>query len=87
MISLFAQAGWKLPVSKATMFIWAPIPSEYENSESFARDLLQKTGILVTPGTSFGPEGERFIRIALVQNEQVIAEAADRLTESGLFLN
>lgn len=87
MISLFAQAGWKLPVSKATMFIWAPIPSEYENSESFARDLLQKTGILVTPGTSFGPEGERFIRIALVQNEQVIAKAADRLTESGLFLN
>lgn len=84
-IDLFAQAGWKLPVSKATMFIWAPIPEDYENSEQFARDLLLKTGIMVTPGTSFGSQGERFIRIALVQNEKVISEAAERLAESSMF--
>ena len=67
------------------MFIWALIPEQYKDCEQFAQELLKRTGIVVTPGTSFGPEGKRYVRIALVQDEQDILEAAKRLQTSGLF--
>lgn len=86
MVQVCQEAGWTLPVPQATMFIWAPVPKQYKDGEEFARILLQKSGLLVTPGRSFGPGGERFIRIALVQPESVIEEAGRRLHESGLFL-
>lgn len=84
MVEAFKDAGWKLDPSKATMFIWAPVPAAYEDSNAFAKDLLEKTGIVVTPGTSFGKEGKRFVRLALVENDDVIKEAARRLKESGI---
>lgn len=85
MIELFAKAGWSLPCPPATMFIWAPIPETSESSLQFATELLKKTGILVTPGISFGSQGDRYVRLALVQSKETIMEAARRLSESRFF--
>lgn len=81
----FAQAGWNLQLTLATMFIWAKIPDEYEDSYAFAKDLLLKTGVLVTPGLAFGQEGNRYVRLALVTEDQTIIEAAKRFKEVGFF--
>jgi LL-diaminopimelate aminotransferase len=81
----FGQAGWKIKPSGATMFLWANVPQGKDDVE-FAKELLEKTGIVVTPGSSFGKAGKGYVRIALVQNENQIKEAARRLKESGLFL-
>ena len=81
----FAQAGWKIDPPKATMFAWAAIPKTFPSSQEFALALLEKTGVLVTPGSGFGPSGEGYVRLALVQDEDVILEAADRIAKSGLF--
>ena len=81
----FHEAGWEVDAPKATMFMWAQIPQGYENSESFALALLKKTGVLVTPGTEFGRLGERFVRIALVQSEEVIEKAIQAVKETEFF--
>ncbi|MEY8542402.1 pyridoxal phosphate-dependent aminotransferase [Dubosiella newyorkensis] len=87
LIQRFANSGWTIPKSAATMFLWAPIPACYENSLEFSKQLLKQCGIIVTPGLSFGKEGERYVRIALVVNEEQIEEAAKRIQEarSSLF--
>lgn len=82
----FQSAGWKIPLSQATMFLWAPIPDTYKDSVAFTKALLKETGIIVTPGESFGPEGRRFVRIALVQDEQAIEEAVRRLKQTEFFV-
>lgn len=79
------EAGWMVDAPKATMFMWAQIPDQYENSEAFALDLLKKTNVLVTPGTEFGSLGERFVRLALVQSEEVIEKAVSVIKKSGFF--
>lgn len=79
------EAGWMVDAPKATMFMWAQIPDQYENSEVFALELLKKTNVLVTPGTEFGSLGERFVRLALVQSEEVIEKAVKVIQESGFF--
>lgn len=79
------EAGWDVDAPKATMFMWAEIPSQYEDSEVFAYDLLKKTGMLVTPGTEFGELGRKFVRIALVQSEEIIEKALISVKESGFF--
>lgn len=81
----FSQAGWSIELSNATMFIWAKIPDEYEDSYAFAKDLLFKTGVLVTPGLAFGQEGKRYVRLALVIEDQTIIEAARRFQQSNFF--
>lgn len=75
-------AGWDIPVPKATMFVWAPIPVGW-TSRQFSRKILLNTGVVVIPGDAFGQEGEGFVRIALVQEEARLIEAAQRI---GLFL-
>ena len=79
------EAGWDVDAPKATMFMWAEIPSQYEDSEVFAYDLLKKTGMLVTPGTEFGELGRKFVRIALVQSEEIIEKALISVKESRFF--
>lgn len=83
----FGKAGWKLTLPQGTMFLWARIPDEFEDSLAFARELLWQTGILVTPGTAFGQEGKRYVRLALVVSNLTIRKAADRLRETGFFEN
>ncbi|MEY8309945.1 aminotransferase class I/II-fold pyridoxal phosphate-dependent enzyme [Erysipelotrichaceae bacterium 51-3] len=85
LIDQFARAGWKIDPVKATMFVWAPIPDQYADSSEFMNVLLEKAGVLTNPGTSFGKEGERFVRLALVRSDEEVAEAARRIAQSGLF--
>lgn len=66
------EAGWHMEKPAGTMFVWAPIPDSYQDSESFVADLLDKTGVLVTPGSAFGPSGEGYVRMALVQSEDTM---------------
>jgi LL-diaminopimelate aminotransferase len=76
LIKSFKEIGWSIPKSPATMFIWAPIPKRYSTSVEFTFDLLEKTGIIVVPGSSFGDMGEGYVRLALVQSEEKILKAA-----------
>jgi len=77
-LSKLAEYGWQIPFSKATMFVWAPIPHCY-TSRQISREILHDTGVVVIPGDAFGSEGEGFVRIALVQPEDRLIEAADRI--------
>lgn len=81
-----AVAGWHIASCKSTMFLWAQIPEGYGSSEEFALNLLKCSGMLVTPGSSFGAYGEGFVRIALVQSDEVIEQALQTLMESRFFL-
>jgi alanine-synthesizing transaminase len=72
--SKLSQAGWDVPPPKATMFVWAPIPTE-EPSQAFAVRLLREAHVAVSPGSGFGADGEGHVRFALVENEQRIAQA------------
>ena len=81
-----AAAGWHIASCKSTMFLWAQIPEGYGSSEEFALNLLKCSEMLVTPGSSFGAYGEGFVRIALVQSDEVIEQALQTLKESRFFL-
>ncbi len=85
LIDAFKQAGWSIDPVKSTMFVWAPIPDSYEDSLDFMNDLLEKTGVLVNSGSSFGVQGKRFVRLALVRSDEEVAEAANRIQQSGLW--
>lgn len=74
----FNDIGWKVERPKASMYIWAPVPTE-QSSFDFTVSLLQNTGIAVIPGSAFGACGEGYIRIALVQPEDRLEEAVDRI--------
>lgn len=73
-------AGWPATKPKATMFIWTKIPEGYGSSVEFARDLLDKAGVVVIPGTAFGEMGEGYVRMALVHPDERLDEAVDRIT-------
>lgn len=79
--------GWALPSPEATMFIWARLPDAYGSkgeagsSRRFAHDLLLRTGVAVIPGDAFGSQGEGYVRIALVEEEERLLEAARRIGE------
>ena len=79
------KIGWNVPDSQGTMFIWAKIPEGYESSADFCIRLMERTGVIVTPGSAFGSEGEGYVRMALVVDEQMIAEIIRVLDESGIF--
>ncbi|HIX66314.1 MAG TPA: aminotransferase class I/II-fold pyridoxal phosphate-dependent enzyme [Candidatus Anaerotruncus excrementipullorum] len=81
----FSRIGWKMEKPVATMFVWAPLPEGYTNSMEFATQLLQKAGVLVTPGSAFGPSGEGYVRLALVQGEEAMAWAIDSVQKSGIL--
>lgn len=81
----FDAIGWKMPRSKATMFVWAQLPEGFTDSAEFCKQLLAETGVLVTPGASFGPSGEGHIRIALVRSEEEMRRAAELIRESGFL--
>ncbi|GAB6180743.1 LL-diaminopimelate aminotransferase [Desulfotomaculum defluvii] len=74
----FGKLGWQMPKPQASMFVWAPIPPRYKSSMEFCLEFLEKTGILMVPGNAFGEQGEGYVRIALVQKEEVLLEALER---------
>lgn len=73
-----AALGWSMPRPNASMFVWAPLPEGYTSSRQFALELLEKAGVLVIPGLAFGETGEGYVRIGLVQEESLLAEAVER---------
>ncbi|MGH6768142.1 MAG: LL-diaminopimelate aminotransferase [Xanthobacteraceae bacterium] len=74
----FGRAGWTIPAPRASMFAWAPIPEPFRplGSVEFSTLLVEKAEVAVSPGTGFGERGEGYVRIALVENEQRIRQAA-----------
>ncbi len=81
LVESFARAGWEVPSPPATMFAWAPIPEQFKHlgSLEFSKLVLQKSGVAVSPGIGFGEYGDDHVRIALVENEQRIRQAARNL--------
>ena len=71
-----AQAGWHMDKPRATMFVWAPVPKNFSTSEEFVELLLERSNVLVTPGNAFGPSGEGFVRMALVQTAETMRQVA-----------
>ncbi len=78
LVDCFARAGWPVPEPSATMFAWAPIPEKFRHlgSLEFSKLLVEKADVAVSPGVGFGEHGEGYVRIALVENEQRIRQAA-----------
>ena len=81
LIDAFDRVGWHVPAPEATMFAWAPIPEPFKKlgSLEFSKLLLQEADIAVSPGIGFGEYGDTHVRIALVENEQRIRQAARNL--------
>jgi alanine-synthesizing transaminase len=78
LVDSFGRAGWQVPAPRASMFAWAPLPEPFGaiGSIEFATLLVEKAGVAVSPGIGFGEYGEGYVRIALVENEQRIRQAA-----------
>ncbi len=78
LVESMQRCGWDIPLPKATMFAWAPIPDKFikKGSLYFAKLLLKKAALAVSPGIGFGSNGEGFVRISLVENKQRIRQAA-----------
>ena len=81
MVESFAQAGWNIPAPHASMFAWAPLPERFRSMSSleFSKLLIEKADLAVAPGEGFGEHGEGYLRLALVENEQRIRQAARNL--------
>ncbi|HVC25783.1 MAG TPA: aminotransferase class I/II-fold pyridoxal phosphate-dependent enzyme [Acidimicrobiales bacterium] len=79
-----ARIGWDVPRPKGTMFVWAPIPEQYRElgSLEFAKFLVSDAKVATSPGVGFGPGGDGFVRFALIENEQRIAQAMRTLRRS-----
>jgi alanine-synthesizing transaminase len=78
MVDAFTRAGWPIPAPAATMFAWAPIPEQFRKlgSLEFSKLLVEKADVAVAPGIGFGEYGDDYVRIALVENEHRIRQAA-----------
>ncbi len=81
----FGKAGLPVKLSTGSMFMWTRIPEKFKNSNDFVVELMEKTGVIVTPGSAFGAEGEGYIRIALTHTTDEIKEAAKAIKDSGMF--
>jgi aspartate/methionine/tyrosine aminotransferase len=77
--------GWDISKPEGSMFLWAEVPNGYSSSRDFAVDLINRAGVVVTPGSAFGQWGEGYVRIALVQPEDVLKQAAANIEKSGIF--
>jgi len=78
LVDSFSRAGWDVPPPPATMFAWSPIPEKFRHlgSLEFSKLLLEKADVAVAPGVGFGEHGDEYVRIALVENEHRIRQAA-----------
>src|SRR5579872_3014760 len=81
LVESFGRAGWDIPAPRASMFAWAPLPEPFRTLDTieFSTLLIEKAEVAVSPGIGFGEHGEGYVRIALVENEQRIRQAARNL--------
>ena len=77
--------GWDVPDSHGSMFVWAPLPEGRTDSMAFCMELIEKAGVICTPGASFGPSGEGYVRFALTLPVERIAQAVQAIADSGLI--
>ncbi len=83
LIEGLAELGWDVPKSRATMYLWVPCPVG-TNSTDFALDVLQQTGVVVTPGNAFGVGGEGYVRISLIAECDRLGEALRRFKQANI---
>ena len=79
----FRSLGWRASPSKGSMFLWLPVPAGFK-SQQWTEHLMDRAGVVVTPGNAFGPGGEGFFRVSLIAHEDVLADAIDRLRDAGI---
>ena len=79
------EIGWNVPDSQGSMFVWAKIPKGFESSEKFVLELMEKSGVIVVPGTAFVSLGEGYVRFAQVYPVEVIEEAVKAIADSGIL--
>ena len=77
--------GWERPNAHGSMFVWAKLPAARTDSMAFCEELMEKTGVIVTPGASFGPSGEGYVRMALVLPPAGIREAVEAIRAAGIL--
>src|SRR5207302_7819979 len=75
---VFNALGWKVTPPKATFYVWAPVPQDYD-SISFAGHVLDQVGVNITPGVGFGPHGDGYFRLSVTAPDRRLDEALDRL--------
>lgn len=81
--TLQEKLGWEIFEPGGAMYLWVPAPSKYDgDGTKFAHDLLKEVGVVTTPGVAFGSEGKSYVRIALVQPEDKLKEALDRIVKA-----
>lgn len=81
----FRSIGWNVPDSEGSMFVWAPIPDHYSNSVEFCMELMERSGLICTPGSAFGSLGEGHVRFALVQPVEKIQEIVKAVDACGIL--
>lgn len=88
MVAGFKRLGWpieELNPPKATFYLWLPIPRNYTSCEKFASDVLEKSGVVLVPGTAFGKTGEGFVRLSLVTPKHELEEVINRMEQDGFL--
>lgn len=83
LVAGFKSLGWPAAASRGTMFVWLPIPAGY-GAQDWTRLLMDRAGVVVTPGNAFGPGGERFFRVSLIADPPVLKAAIERLRVAGI---
>ena len=83
LLSGFHSLGWNNAAPPATMFVWLPIPAGF-GAQEWTKHLIDKAGVVVTPGNAFGPGGDRFFRVSLIAEPPVLERAIDRLRRAGI---
>ncbi|MGH7616399.1 MAG: aminotransferase class I/II-fold pyridoxal phosphate-dependent enzyme, partial [Gemmatimonadaceae bacterium] len=79
----FRSLGWAAAPCRATMFQWLPVPAAF-TAQEWTRHLVDRAGVVVTPGNAFGPGGDRFFRVSLIADPPVLARAIARLHDAGI---
>jgi LL-diaminopimelate aminotransferase len=79
----FRSLGWTATAPHATMFVWLQVPEGF-GAQQWTEHLIDKAGVVVTPGNAFGPGGERFFRVSLVADSSILRQAIDRLRDAGI---
>lgn len=83
LVNAFRSLGWKADPSRGSMFLWLPIPRGF-GAQEWTQHLIDKAGVVVTPGNAFGPGGERFFRVSLIADKPVLDEAIERMRRAGI---
>lgn len=83
LIQGLAELGWDVPKTRATMYLWVPCPPDMTSTD-FALDVLQKTGVVLTPGSAFGSGGEGYVRVSLITDLDRLGEALRRFRDAGI---